>query len=185
MSAYVLALSWSPQFCRTRADDEQCDRSNGRFGFIVHGLWPQGSGGARPQWCPAAPLSEAVVRAQFCTTPSVRLIAREWAKHGACSGTSPDDYFAAARRMFSAIRIPDMDALSRRPLDVGAFKRLVAAANPSIRPSALTVETERTGGWLREVRLCLTRSLVPQPCPRGQGTGAPDGTPLRIWRGDR
>ncbi len=185
VASYVLALSWSPQFCRDRAEDEQCDPANGRFGFIVHGLWPQGAGRARPQWCAGPPLPEAVARAQYCTTPSVKLLAREWAKHGACATTNPADYFAASRKLFAAIRLPDMDALSRRPLDIGAFKRALAAVNPLIRPSALIVETDRGGGWLREVRVCLTRDLMPQSCSRGQGGGAPDGAPLRIWRAAR
>ncbi len=183
VTGFVLALSWSPQFCRDHGGDEQCDSAHGRFGFVVHGLWPQGEGRARPEWCAVVPLTEPIVRAQYCTSPSVKLIAREWAKHGSCATNNPADYFAASRRLFGAIRFPDMDALSRRPIDVGAFKRLFAAGNSLIKPSALTVQTDRNGGWLREVRLCLTRALVPQSCPAGQGGGAPDGTALKIWRG--
>jgi ribonuclease T2 len=185
IAGYVLALSWSPEFCKDFPRNEQCDADNGRFGFIVHGLWPQGAGSLRPQWCNAAPVPEAVARAQFCVTPSVSLIAREWAKHGSCSGTTAADYFSASRKLFAAIRWPEMMALSRRPIDVGGFKRLVSAANPAIRPSGIAVVTERDGDWLREIRLCLTRDLRPQPCPRGQGSGAPDGAPLQIWRGGR
>jgi ribonuclease T2 len=185
INGYVLALSWSPEFCKDFPRDDQCAAANGRFGFIVHGLWPQGVGGVRPQWCNAAPVPEAVIRAQFCATPSAGLIAREWAKHGSCSGTTAADYFAASRKLFAAVRLPDMMALSRRAIDVGGFKRLLSAANPSIKPSGVTVVTEREGDWLREIRICLTRDLRPIPCPRGQGGGAPDGAALRIWRGGR
>ena len=185
--AYSLALSWSPQYCRSRPDDGQCDRANGQFRFILHGLWPEGVGKDYPQWCAAspAPLPEAIVRAQFCTTPSPRLIAHEWAKHGTCATTNPADYFAVGRKLFASIRTPDMNALSRRRIDVGGFKRLMSAANPQIMPSAMVVSTDRNGGWLREVRVCLTKAMVAAPCPRDQSRGAPDGAPLRIWRGER
>lgn len=182
---YLLALSWSPQYCRRGGRDAQCDGSAGRFGFILHGLWPEGAGRDYPQWCaPAKPLSPAIVRAQFCITPSTRLIAHEWAKHGTCATSDPADYFAASRKLYTSIRYPDMDALSRRPkLDAGAFKRAFSAANPRLRPSNLIVTTNRNGGWLREVRVCLDTAFRPEPCPRTRSRGAPDGAPVRIWRG--
>jgi ribonuclease I len=46
-AAYTLAMSWSPQICDRagRSDDYQCDTSRNRFGFVLHGLWPDGQGG--------------------------------------------------------------------------------------------------------------------------------------------
>jgi ribonuclease T2 len=183
--SYTLALSWSPQFCRSHPDDGQCDRSNGAFGFILHGLWPEGAGDAYPQWCASspAPIPEAVVRAQFCTQPSPRLMAHEWTKHGTCATQIPADYFAASRKLFDSVRFPDMIALSRRRIDVGGFKRLMSVINPRIMPSAITVSTDRQGDWLREVHICLTKAMLPEPCPRGRSGGAPDGAALKIWRG--
>ncbi len=185
VAGYTLALSWSPQFCRSHPDDGQCDRRNGAFGFILHGLWPEGAGNNYPQWCvPAtAPIPEAVARDQFCTQPSPKLMAHEWAKHGTCATSNPADYFAASRKLFASIRLPDMNALSGRPIDVGGFKRLMSAANPRVMPSAMVVSTDRDGDWLREIRICLTKAMLPEPCPRGRSGGAPDGTALKIWRG--
>jgi ribonuclease T2 len=40
---YVLALSWSPTYCASRAgrrDRQQCGTGRG-YAFVVHGLWPQ------------------------------------------------------------------------------------------------------------------------------------------------
>ncbi len=52
---YTLALSWNPEFCKGRETDArqrtQCSGRNGRFGLIVHGLWPDGRS-TWPQWCP-------------------------------------------------------------------------------------------------------------------------------------
>jgi ribonuclease T2 len=187
VTGYTLALSWSPQYCRGRPDDGQCDPGLGRFGFILHGLWPEGAGRNYPQWCASvpAPIPADVARAQFCTQPSTRLMAHEWAKHGTCATLNPADYFAASRKLFAGVRFPDMMALSRRQIDVGGFKRLMSAANPRIMPSAISVSTDRDGDWLREVYVCLTRAMRPEPCPRGRSPGAPDGTPLKIWRGGR
>ena len=44
---YVMALSWSPSYCRSHPeDDEQCTRRG--FGFVLHGLWPQYEAGNGP-----------------------------------------------------------------------------------------------------------------------------------------
>ena len=74
VTGYTLALSWSPEYCRARqgrAADRQCSGRAGRFGFIVHGLWPEGRGAGWPQWCPAAraPTSAELAR-NMCLTPS-------------------------------------------------------------------------------------------------------------------
>jgi ribonuclease T2 len=177
---YTLVLSWSPQFCRTHSDDVQCDPGNGGFGFIIHGLWPEGEGSEAPTWCSAAPLTPDVVRAQFCAMPSPRLIAHEWAKHGSCATSNPAQYFAASRKLFGAVRFPDMNALSRRQIDVGAFKQLMATLNPAISTSSMVVEIN--GGWLQELRICLNVKLRPEACPRSRAYGARNNSRLRIWR---
>ena len=46
---YLLSLSWSPAFCIQRPDSPECNGPR-RFGFIVHGLWPQNERGW-PQNC--------------------------------------------------------------------------------------------------------------------------------------
>ncbi|MGE3745817.1 MAG: ribonuclease T, partial [Sphingomonadaceae bacterium] len=55
IGGYTLALSWSPEYCRFREksgrDDFQCSRPTNRFGFVLHGLWPDGTGGRWPQYC--------------------------------------------------------------------------------------------------------------------------------------
>ena len=40
---YVMALSWSPNWCEIECDfknSEQCDPRHD-YGWILHGLWPQ------------------------------------------------------------------------------------------------------------------------------------------------
>ncbi|MFX8949768.1 hypothetical protein ABTM92_19760, partial [Acinetobacter baumannii] len=73
ITGYTLALSWSPEFCNAHRNDpasaQQCSGRGGRFGFILHGLWPEGSGGQWPQWCAAALPSAEALRRAMCLTP--------------------------------------------------------------------------------------------------------------------
>lgn len=184
IGGYTLALTWNPQACRSRRGDAfQCGDS--RFGFTLHGLWPDGVGKEWPQYCRAAPLlPDTVVRANLCATPSAQLLQHEWAKHGTCMpGLKPADYFAKSTGLYGRLRYPDMDALSRRPLTAGALADAVARANPSLAADAIRVTTTRNG-WLDELWLCLDRSLRYARC-RADSGGVGADTAVKVWRGHR
>jgi ribonuclease T2 len=158
----------------------QC--GSNRFGFTLHGLWPDGPGMDWPQYCRAVPiLSESTIRANLCATPSAQLLQHEYAKHGSCMVGSADDYFRRSTRLYAAIRYPDMDLLShRRGLTVGSFSTAFARANPGINAGAVRVTTTKDG-WLDEIWLCLDTRFRYERCT--QSGGARPGRPLRIWRG--
>ena len=185
-TAYTLALSWSPEFCRSRSRDPahrlQCSGDAGRFGFIVHGLWPEGARDA-PQWCrKVAPPAASVVRGQMCRTPSVDLLSHEWAKHGSCMARDAGGYFRVGNILYDAMRFPAMEQLSRDPaLTAGALRQALAEANPGRPANSFGLLTSRTG-WLREVRVCLDRRFRPARCPARQ-FGPRDAAVLKIWRG--
>jgi len=185
IGGYTLAISWSPQSCHDRRQDAnarlQCGSGN-RFGFTLHGLWPDGVGKDWPQYCRAtALLPQPVIRAHLCTTPSAQLLQHEWAKHGTCMpGETPARYFARSAALFGKLRYPDMDALSRRPLTAGRFAAAMAAANPGLDAGAMRVTANRRG-WLDEVWICLDRRFAYARCPAHQGGLSPNAT-LRIWR---
>lgn len=187
IGGYTLALSWNPQFCRTNARDPsarfQCASGN-RFGFTLHGLWPDGEGRDWPQYCGAAQLLDRRILAQnLCATPSVQLQQHEWAKHGTCMSATPSAYFGTSTRLYGRLRYPDMDALSRQPLTAGRFAQALARANPGIRTDMIRITAKRDG-WLDEVWLCLDKHLNYATCPAHQGGIAPDAR-LKIWRGRR
>jgi len=180
VAGYTLALSWSPEYCRTRGRDPraafQCGGKLGHFGFILHGLWPESSPGNWPQWCPATPLSAETVRRNLCMTPSPDLIAHEWAKHGACMTATPDSYFRSGADLLRSVRFPDMVRLSRRPgLTAGDLR----AAFRAIPASAIRVKANPRG-WLDEVHICYGKEFKPAACTE---RGADDSTPIKIWRG--
>lgn len=196
IDGFVLALSWSPEYCKGREGDSraatQCgaldnrDRERrriGDFGFVLHGLWPETRGSDYPQWCaPVRPLAPVIVRRNLCMMPSARLINRQWAKHGRCLTDNPETYFRISRVLFDAVRFPDMDRLSReRDLTIGAFRKAFAAANDGLSADMirLSVNSRR---WLREVRLCLARNYRPRACPAHLRRNK-DGRRLNIWRG--
>jgi ribonuclease T2 len=187
IGGYVLAVSWSPEYCRSKAardpDNMQCNGRNGRFGFVLHGLWPEASKGPAPQWCALEPApSEADYRANLCRTPVPWLIRHEWAKHGSCMARTPAGYYKVAGILYDSLRFPDGDALSVRPaLTVGELRAAFRRANPGWRKDAVGVLVSN-GGWLREFYLCLGKDFMPRACPR-RNFGPKDAVPLKIWRG--
>lgn len=180
---YTLALSWSPEFCHAHRNDRaaamQCDGRLGRFGFVLHGLWPESAPGQWPQWCNARPLDAQTVRRNLCTTPSPALMAHEWAKHGSCMARSPEGYFRASRALMRSLAFPDMARLSRTEgLTVGALRNALRTATPFLPPAAIRVKATPRG-WLSEVHLCYGADFLPTACA---DRGLADNAPLKIWR---
>lgn len=186
VAGYTLAASWSPDYCKTSGDTRsmQCSRAYGRFGFVLHGLWPQAARGPSLQWCASAPppLSSEVVRRNLCMTPSPSLLAHEWAKHGTCMTRTPEKYFKVGSILWDSLRWPDADSLSRkRGLTAGDLRDEFVLLNKGWRRDAVGIASSDSG-WLREIQLCYGKTFRPARCPARQ-FGAADTAPLKIWRG--
>ena len=183
IAGFTLAASWSPEYCRDDKASMQCSGHNGRFGFVLHGLWPESRLGPAPQWCRLTPRpSPDLIRRNLCMTPVPRLIEHEWAKHGSCLFRTPESYLRVSAILWRSLAWPDADRLSRQEgLNAGDLRRAFATANPDWRPEMIGLDLSR-GGWLREVRLCYSRRYMPEACPRGR-FGPPDSAVLKIWRG--
>jgi ribonuclease T2 len=159
---YVLALSWSPGFCETEGDAKgrsQCDTGR-KLGFVVHGLWPQFTRGFPSECGPSGRTPSRIAMEQAKGVfPEEGLARHQWRKHGTCSGLSPGDYFAAAKKARDAINIPkpfaSPDAEQNwTPIDI---ERAFVAANPGLRADMMAVECRR--GTLSEVRICFSKDL--------------------------
>ena len=153
ITGYLLAMSWSPQHCadvrnpKDARDRFQCSGANGRFGWVLHGLWPETDNPGYPQWCrPAKIVPQPVLRQHMCVTPSAQLLQHEWAKHGTCMSPNPAAYFRSAELLFRAVRFPDMKALAARSQTAASIRRAFAAVNPGVSAPMIAVSVDRKDG---------------------------------------
>lgn len=166
---YVLSLSWSPTWCggkSGRGDGEQCGGPR-RYGFVVHGLWPQYAKGGYPAQCAAPqPVPAQVVDDMLPLMPSRKLIQHEWARHGTCDGAAPAEYFSRTRQAYERVRVPKLLQTPDQPqsLSVEQVEKLFVAANPGLDRKGLAVVCR--GSQAAEVRVCLDRELNFRPCAR-------------------
>jgi ribonuclease T2 len=161
---YVLALSWSPEYCHNRANSDECSGQR-HFGFVVHGLWPQFKNGSWPELCTNAPGPSDPSRI-LDIMPSLQLIEHEWRTHGTCSGLDATGYFKLVRRAYDKLRIPNRFIAPSQYILISGdeIKREFERANPELRNEALSV-TCKGGKYLSEVRVCLSKRLESVTCP--------------------
>lgn len=166
---WVLALSWSPEWCATQAVDADKAQCSASRGFIVHGLWPQFPSD-RPEYCAvSAPVPDAVVERIAPLIPSAELVEHEWNKHGTCSALSAEAYFASIETAMARLKIPE-DFLRRRAnqrISITHLEQAFLDANPGLGAEALTIECR--SHYLTEVRVCLDRELQPRACAKDVG----------------
>ncbi|WCK02988.1 ribonuclease T2 family protein [Agrobacterium tumefaciens] len=184
---YVLSLSWSPAFCASSegsGNRQQCG-SDRRYGFVVHGLWPQNENGY-PEFCRSSEperVPDAIGRSMFDIMPSMGLIGHQWRKHGACSGLSQKDYFAATRAAFQAITLPGKisSGAQANTLSADAIETAFTDANPGLSKRGVSISCD--GRRLEEVRICLNKDMTFRDCPeldrKGCRASATEIIPIR------
>ncbi|MEP4273664.1 MAG: ribonuclease T [Roseibium sp.] len=175
---YVLALSWSPTYCKQEgqnASRHQCDVSNA-FRFVVHGLWPQYERGY-PESCPGAPqrIDRRIAVSMEDIMPSHNLVFHQWRKHGTCSGLPPEEYFDLTRRAYEKITVPGVFRTLDKPgkSAPATVEKAFRLANSGLREDGMAVTCDR--GELEEVRICLTRDLEFRACREVARTGCRSG----------
>ena len=164
---YVLALSWNASWCTIEGDARgaaQCDPKHD-LGFTLHGLWPQGERDW-PEYCrtshrdPSRRMSAEM--ADIMGSPG--LAWHQWKKHGRCADLPAADYYALSREAYELIQRP---ALLRRvdkrvKLPPKVIEDAFLEANPKLKPHQLAVTCR--DGLVQEVRVCLSKGLVPRSC---------------------
>ncbi len=172
----VLSLSWSPSWCATKAgqrDEDQCG-SGKKFGFIVHGLWPQYARGEKPDQCPdAKPVPPHAMDSVAPVMPSHHLAEHEWQRHGACVGSDPASYFAKTKAAADRVKIPPQIKPDQpRSLTADQIRKAFLDANPGLAPEDIAVTCRKGRGddakkppQLNDVRICLDNDLKFHPCP--------------------
>jgi ribonuclease T2 len=164
---YVMALSWSPNWCALEGDsrrDPQCDRGTGTT-FVLHGLWPQYEDGW-PSYCRTVERdpSRSETAAMADVFGGAGAAFYQWKKHGRCAGLSSRDYYALARKAFRSVRISPIFPKINRDLKVPAnvIEGAFLEANPGLLRDQVTVTCK--SGMIQEVRICLTKDLEPRRC---------------------
>lgn len=164
---YVLALSWSPSWCRETGDDrdaDQCDIGR-KTDFVVHGLWPQYEQGW-PQDCRTSERdpSRRESAAMADVMGSGGLAWYQWKKHGRCSGLSASAYYQAIRDAARSVQVPEVfdDLAKDIRLPPSVVEEAFIDSNPALERDGVTVTCRRDA--LQEVRICLTRNLEPRSC---------------------
>jgi ribonuclease T2 len=164
---FVMALTWSPNWCALEGDardDDQCDARHA-YGFTLHGLWPQYESGY-PSGCRSAERdpSRAETGSMTDIMGSGGLAWYQWKKHGRCTGLTARDYFATARRAYGSVSLPDVFQRLNRSITLPAsvVEDAFVEANPALPRDAITITCK--AGMIQEVRLCLTKDLSPRRC---------------------
>ncbi|MDV7145140.1 ribonuclease T2 [Tropicimonas sp. TH_r6] len=164
---YVMALSWTPNFCALQGDAkgyEQCDDGTGH-GWVLHGLWPQYEDGW-PANCPSNERnpSKGETAAMADIMGSSGLAWYQWKKHGRCSGLSSTEYFDLSREAYESVSRPEVLRKLDKAVAVPAsvIEEAWLEANPALKPDMVTVTCR--DGRIAETRICFSKGLVPRYC---------------------
>ena len=166
---YVLALSWSPNWCELEGDArgaEQCEARHD-YGWTVHGLWPQFHRGW-PSYCrtPEAPPSRAMSRSMADIMGSPGLAWHQWKKHGTCTGLSAASYYALTREAYGRVTRPSIFRRLEQAVTLPAslIEEAFLKENAALTQDSLTITCR--DGRIQEARICLSKELQPVPCGR-------------------
>lgn len=166
---YVLALSWSPNWCSLEGDarrSPQCDASEDH-GWIMHGLWPQFHRGF-PSNCrtPERPPSRGLTAEMADIMGTSGLAWYQWKKHGSCTGLSAPAYYETARAAYDGVVRPPVFRKVKNDIRLPAsvIEEAFLKSNPDMEADGVTVTCK--SGYIQEVRICLSKDLDPVPCGR-------------------
>ena len=164
---YVLALSWSPTWCKLTGDNRNADQCDSKhdYGFIVHGLWPQYEQGW-PSYCRSkhrAP-SRSMTSAQSDFMGSGGSAWHQWKKHGSCSGLSAQEYYNTAKEAYSQFSMPAIlrQVTEQINLPAKVVEQAFLEENQNLEANQITITCKQN--HIQEARICLTKDLAPRKC---------------------
>ena len=165
---YVLAISWSPTFCKSPAGQkpEKNSQCKAKLGFVIHGLWPQYNDGGHPESCPSnfkfeTDFAEPEVKGVLRMPPGdMGLRKHEWDKHGTCSGLNPREYFKSAQIAAEKIVIPTNLVSPKEPISTNTDNlfKLFQDVNPTMTYDSFEVAINPKGE-VSELRICYDKNL--------------------------
>ncbi len=188
---YLLALSWSPQFCfqmRHKSDANtkmQCQDNS--FTWVVHGLWPQKNKAYgkcdQPRNCKTNVLVDTdTIKQNLCMMPSVALIQNEWQKHGSCAFAEPKAYMLATQKAWQNINKPDILQLqtqfqqNKKDVTIKDIRQAFIQANPKLSAQSIAFKMNQQR-YLEEAYICYNLNFEYVNCEQ---KGAPDYLKVKI-----
>ena len=164
---FVLALSWSPNWCALEGDargSDQCDARHDH-GWIMHGLWPQFERGY-PEYCQTAKRapSRRMTNEMSDVMGSSGLAWHQWKKHGTCTDLTAQDYYALSRAAYGKVNRPEILRRLTKTVRIApsVIEEVFLQSNPQLEPDQITVTCK--ANHIQETRICLTRDLEPRRC---------------------
>lgn len=162
---YVFSSSWAPAYCATdsgKRNTEECG-PKAKYGFVVHGLWPQYAEGNWPQCCQAVRLpvrNSAVVDKVSSVMIGKSLHDHEFEKHGSCVTADQDAYFSNILKAVDRVGLaPGVVPGTTTRIKVADLRKAWKAPPDSVTAICNPDKS------LSEVRICLAKDLSPIPCP--------------------
>ncbi|MCB2263448.1 MAG: hypothetical protein LGR52_11045 [Candidatus Thiosymbion ectosymbiont of Robbea hypermnestra] len=169
---YLMSYSWAPNYCAKEKygkepgerDYLQCGSSR-NFGYILHGLWPQGVNNSRPRACEGnvEKIDRAILEKYLCMTPSIWLLQHEYEYHGTCMHDEaledPQTFFDIAMELHSQMSLPG-EELQDSPED----RKWWLDNNDHLFDDAFYYASNG-----KEWRFCYDIDFKPMPCPPGSG----------------
>jgi len=163
---FILVLSWSPNFCATNhnaSKESQCDTGK-KYGFVLHGLWPQHERGY-PQNCTQEKIP-ADLTAKCEIFPSKGLCHHEWKKHGTCSGLGVAGYFDLSQQLKDSVKIPKAYQAPEQTFrtSVEELKSEFVAENEGFSLNSLAPYCSGSGRFLKEIFFCYDKEGQSRQC---------------------
>ena len=163
---YVMALSWSPDYCASTdyQDEQQCSIGK-ELDFVLHGLWPQYEQGW-PSYCSTEELPYDLKDEYASLYPSEKLFDHEWEKHGTCAGLSPEGYLLWSQELKENLEIPAAFDSPTEPFrtDAAELADAFIAINPEFSEDSFAVYCSGSGRFMKELFVCFEKDGEPRSC---------------------
>lgn len=106
---YTLSISLAPALCKLHPENRQLRICQEGYSIIVQGYWPERGDGRKVQNCSRenpdlSPVQERVLEKVMPDDP---IRAKEWQRHGSCTGMSAQEYFRALMARANRLRLPE------------------------------------------------------------------------------
>jgi len=165
---WVMALSWSPDYCATNdyEDAQQCSIGK-QLDFVLHGLWPQYEDGWL-SYCTEEPYDYELEVEYAGLYPNDNLFSHEWEKHGTCSGLTPAGYFAWSETFKQNLAIPPEYDSPQEPFrtDAASLQAAFVLSNTTFSENSFAVYCSGSGRFLKEIYVCYEKDGDPRACSR-------------------